>query len=120
MEAKFCPFCSKPLRLRYPGGDPENGPARMLCPDDHQSIEEIIEEKARQQAYQEYRNILEEIQQGGTDPYLQPSEVVQQAAELLLAWDEHVDLRYAALFADDKAACEDFHPEDGPDPLDNG
>lgn len=32
MKAEFCRFCGTKLRMRYPGGDPENGPARPSCP----------------------------------------------------------------------------------------
>ena len=31
---KFCKFCSSELKMSYPGGDPENGPARMVCSKD--------------------------------------------------------------------------------------
>lgn len=34
LQAKFCAFCGKPLVMRYPCGDPENGPARPACKDD--------------------------------------------------------------------------------------
>ena len=27
----LCRFCNAKMRMRYPGGDPENGPARMSC-----------------------------------------------------------------------------------------
>lgn len=30
-----CPDCGQPVRRRYPGGDPENGPAMFDCPSDH-------------------------------------------------------------------------------------
>lgn len=26
-----CEFCTRPMRMRYPGEDPENGPARPSC-----------------------------------------------------------------------------------------
>lgn len=26
-----CPYCGEPRRMAYPGGDPENGPARLRC-----------------------------------------------------------------------------------------
>lgn len=32
-EIKFCMFCGKALKMGYPGGDPENGPASMTCKD---------------------------------------------------------------------------------------
>lgn len=28
----FCPIHGVKLKMRYPGGDPENGPARPACP----------------------------------------------------------------------------------------
>jgi hypothetical protein len=28
-----CEACGRPLRMQYPGGDPENGPARLACAD---------------------------------------------------------------------------------------
>lgn len=31
----LCAKCGKPIKMRYPGGDPENGPARTDCPSDH-------------------------------------------------------------------------------------
>lgn len=34
-----CPTCGETLRMRYPAGDPENGPARMRCPKDHREAE---------------------------------------------------------------------------------
>ena len=33
MKAKFCFACGKALVMKYPGGDPENGPAELRCPD---------------------------------------------------------------------------------------
>lgn len=33
-----CPLCGKTCRMRYPGGDPENGPARYSCLDDHADV----------------------------------------------------------------------------------
>ena len=27
----FCLFCFGDLRMQYPGGDPENGPAQFMC-----------------------------------------------------------------------------------------
>ncbi len=29
---KFCHICGAAFRMRYPGNDPENGPAEMRCP----------------------------------------------------------------------------------------
>ena len=30
-KTHICPFCQAPAPLRYPGGDPENGPAVPTC-----------------------------------------------------------------------------------------
>lgn len=30
-----CPICGGVTRMRYPGNDPENGPARMACWNNH-------------------------------------------------------------------------------------
>lgn len=30
-----CPICKEPTRLKYPGNDPENGPARPYCKNGH-------------------------------------------------------------------------------------
>ncbi len=42
---KFCFVCGKALKRGYPGGDPENGPAEMRCPDPdaHPTLEEAQE-----------------------------------------------------------------------------
>lgn len=39
-----CVVCNMRTRLRYPGNDPENGPAELLCPGEHSqlSITEIM------------------------------------------------------------------------------
>lgn len=39
MPKGFCPECGKKLVMRYPGGDPENGPAGLRCPQYHQAAE---------------------------------------------------------------------------------
>ena len=39
MPKGFCPDCGKKLVMRYPGGDPENGPADLRCPQGHQGAE---------------------------------------------------------------------------------
>jgi hypothetical protein len=42
---KFCFVCGLPLKVRYPGNDPENGPASPRCPDDsHQTVQERVDE----------------------------------------------------------------------------
>ena len=33
-KPKFCQYCGSALKMRYPAGDPENGPARMACSKD--------------------------------------------------------------------------------------
>lgn len=39
MPKGFCPECGKKLVMRYPGNDPENGPAGLRCPQYHQAAE---------------------------------------------------------------------------------
>lgn len=39
MPKGFCPECGKKLVMRYPGGDPENGPAGLRCPQYHNKAE---------------------------------------------------------------------------------
>lgn len=34
LKAQFCMFCGAKLFFRYPGGDPENGPAALRCSKD--------------------------------------------------------------------------------------
>lgn len=34
LTAKFCQYCGSPLVMRYPSGDPENGPASPRCKND--------------------------------------------------------------------------------------
>lgn len=34
-----CQICGKEAVIRYPGNDPENGPARPYCPDGHSECE---------------------------------------------------------------------------------
>lgn len=112
-QVKFCPFCGKGLVMRYPGGDPENGPAGMRCSDDaHVTVGEMIEDAVNQQAREAFQQNLEEIQQGGPDPNMRPPDAVRQAAELLLVWEEHTDLQYDQLRASSDADWEDYHPED--------
>jgi len=37
----FCLFCLGNLSMQYPGGDPENGPARLTCSGPDCDIEEM-------------------------------------------------------------------------------
>lgn len=39
--AEQCSDCGGDLRMRYPGGDPENGPARMDCEYGHAEAAEV-------------------------------------------------------------------------------
>lgn len=34
LQVKFCKYCGSALKMRYPGGDPENGPALPTCSKD--------------------------------------------------------------------------------------
>jgi hypothetical protein len=44
VEPKFCYVCGEKLRMRYPGDDPENGPARMACVwKSHEPITDLTE-----------------------------------------------------------------------------
>jgi hypothetical protein len=43
-KPKFCFECGGPLRRGYPGGDPENGPARMQCPKGCEALVDVIDE----------------------------------------------------------------------------
>lgn len=36
---KHCPECGAQRVMRYPGGEPEDGPARLRCPSYHQAGE---------------------------------------------------------------------------------
>lgn len=45
LKPKFCVWCGSALRMRYPGNDPEAGPARLACGVHDQSLEEILGER---------------------------------------------------------------------------
>ncbi len=44
----WCPKCGRQRRMRYPGNDPENGPAQWTCPEDScqdlQDMEKMLAE----------------------------------------------------------------------------
>ena len=97
-EPKFCQYCGKPLFMRYPAGDPENGPASLRCVDNSHGgpvdwKDEAIWE-SRDETIVEY---LEKIQEGFREGPWEPVVPVwaSKAASILLA-HRHLEKVHAA------------------------
>jgi len=39
-----CPYCLRNLRMGYPGGDPENGPATLSCPTEECEVKREVDD----------------------------------------------------------------------------
>lgn len=63
MKIKFCMECGGPLKMRYPGNDPECGPARMDCKE-HGSPVEFFDMEHRSKSYKtQIENIISDLQE---------------------------------------------------------
>jgi hypothetical protein len=81
-QPKFCFVCAKPLRMGYPGNDPESGPACLRCPAGHDTIEEHIYPQ-RRAIFLDYLEVMDdEIK---SDPDDDTPQEVSDAVRCLLA-----------------------------------
>ena len=77
--AKFCHVCGEKLQRRYPGGDPENGPAQPLCSKGHDSIWDLVLD-ARHDIL---TACLEELETGDPHPTQMDKHIEAAASNLL-------------------------------------
>ncbi len=83
MTPLFCFACGKRLTRGYPGGDPENGPARFQCPDGHPNVLDYVR---MYHAHDVAVEVLHSYLEPSLDPYDPPaSPEVRAAAEIMIA-----------------------------------
>jgi hypothetical protein len=63
MKNNYCYECGTKLVMRYPGGDPENGPATPRCPNDqHVPLSEVIDEAESALAEDHFGAVIEHVE----------------------------------------------------------
>jgi hypothetical protein len=108
-KERFCPECGAAYgnRPRYPGGDPENGPAELRCPLGHQTVKEIARSDFADTIQTDYLTCLSVGYRD--DPFdLKVPFAVEQAALLILAHRGASEAHWNGVFqAEDLLADED-------------
>lgn len=93
LKFKFCPSCGTALRTRYPGGDPEAGPARPECPNCSLCLDELIDaEVMNAVADVSLRDFLEDHKVRGMYLVAEKPRLVQVADSLTELLEKAVDL----------------------------
>jgi hypothetical protein len=82
---RYCHECGKACHMRYPSNNPENGPARMACPDGHETVRSLVQRIADSQASACFFDLVDEYTQGGPFPDFVVPEDVRSAATVLRA-----------------------------------
>lgn len=117
-HAAFCFMCGAATVVRYPGGDPENGPAGSRCRDDtHESLADAVEAGVSESSESVIDNFLVEMGQGqrhtvlSTGPqYVAIPPAVRLAALVLQADREEQDHLSAQAYAEQEAAAKAANP----------